>query len=158
MLARIVNSAFSSTQATVYGQAESSVGPNYFIIHNETYGSVSSVNAVGFSYVTIENNSAPVTVAGGGASGTVQNVLAGSGGLNFTASTGSAFLIASGSKSFVSLQGSGHNAATMRPQCGHNAAIFGSGNNTVSVGGGYNYVEFAGGSSTVTTVVGRRMF
>ena len=118
-LASMIDGQYSATQASVYG-AGGNPASGYVIVPSGTTG---PVDVTGAGAVAVQDT-APLSVTGGSATG--QTVLAGDGGLAFSAAAGSTTVVAGGGANSVSFAGS----------IGSNAAYLSTGNDTVAGGDG----------------------
>ncbi len=136
--------------ATYYNPAKPPAGASggYLIVPTNTAGN--AINAAGFGAIVDENNKVSSTVMGGGnASG--QIVLAGDGGLTFSASQGSVTVVAGGGANSIRLANDTSVSAVYTAN--GNDTIYGGGAGTISAGLGENYVSlrYDAGSVLVDT-------
>ena len=134
-LAANIDSTYST--AIYYNPAQPPATPSngYLIVPKQSADNV--IKANGFSAIVDENNGVSSTVKGGG-SASGQTVLAGDGGLNFTANRGSVTVVAGGGSNLINLHNDSSSSAVYTSS--GNDTIYAGGAGTVSAGTGDNYI------------------
>jgi Ca2+-binding RTX toxin-like protein len=142
-LSQFITQEYGSGPVDYYPNPNTGDAPYLIVAQSEAVGA--TVDALGFSAVTVQNNLGPVTVTGGGASS--QIVLASNGGIDFTASTGNSTVVAGGGNNRIIL-GSGIDEAIT--STGNDTIVSGSGLAEIDAGGGDNQIKTGSGEAIVT--------
>jgi Ca2+-binding RTX toxin-like protein len=142
-LAQFITDSYSTTAAEYYPDPVVGTSPYLVVTNAEATGAV--VGGLGFSAITVQNNSGPVTVYGGGSAS--QTVLAADGGMTFSASSGDTTVVAGGGNNYIKF-GSGTNEAIT--STGNDTIVSGHGNAQIDAGGGDNLIRTGSGSDTIT--------
>ena len=134
-LAANIDKTYST--AIYYNPAQPPAVPSngYLIVPKQDADNV--IKATGFGAIVDENNGVSSTVKGGG-SASGQTVLAGDGGLTFTASQGSVTVVAGGGSNLINLRNDSSSSAVYTST--GNDTIFAGGAGTVSAGTGDNFI------------------
>jgi len=146
--AQALAAAIDSTYATaIYytGQQLHLPSAGYLIVGAQ-YANT-DLTATGFGAIVDENNGIASTIHGGG-SVAGQVVLAGDGGLTFTATSGNTTVVAGGGDNHISFAGDKGTSAAYTSS-GNDTIIGGAGSTTISAGAGDNLITLGAGNSLV---------
>lgn len=144
-LASVIDASYDT--AIYYNPGHPLHVPSYgYLVVPDKYASHNIV-ATGFGAIVDENNTKSSTIHGGD-SDTGQTVLAGAGGLTYSANLGDNTVVAGGGNNRISFNGdTGANVAST--SIGNDTVVGGNGQTTISAGSGYNQVFLHSGHSLV---------